>query len=567
MGETLRCWPTCIVCRTIRAVDAARRALPDTPADCPLVTQPIPIRSTLSAGALGLYEFCNFFITTGRLAVPRDGVIPQALWYFEDETIAIARGAPIAGFNRDASAADDVATWASRSAIAMPLEYPPLVWIAAPERMPGAKLAASGARIEADGNGWKFEVVPKIPLNRSYFDDTSIAFLAPKKLALRGSFHGATFVARTIWPEDFRLDDRAEVRKIDATPAGIRTLVREEPAGGAQSPFAALTLWERDPGAGRHWEGKPVLAAMLNGAQGDDDEAHGGHFAMVTGRVGREGAIGDWLASNFYTLDAFSEKGIVASVVPLDNYLADLNSGQAWYRPSYLIVAILRDERTASRVQGALCRVYNHFYRHQLVYDHATMNCASISIDTLRAVGWQVRSRGPTGRLLAALGVPYFALRERSLAKAAKTFNYLTEDRTRLFPAIAFEEISADLLRLARGEGSVRRRSTFESCLAEDIDALVFLRVPQLPSSRAWGDWPIASVDEYTARVPSDPALAKIIPVPPRPFPEPLRDADMLPPAPAHRGRFAVAAWGGTMAVAISWLIWRLLKKGAAKEK
>ena len=35
---------------------------------------------------------------------------------------------------------------------------------------------------------------------------------------------------------------------------------------------------------------------MLNGAQGDDDEAHGGHFALVTGRIGARGAIGDWIA-------------------------------------------------------------------------------------------------------------------------------------------------------------------------------------------------------------------------------------------------------------------------------
>ncbi len=211
------------------------------------------------------------------------------------------------------------------------------------------------------------------------------------------------------------------------------------------------------PGAARDWEGRPVLAAMLNGAQGDDDEAHGGHFAMVTGRVGPDGAIGDWLADNFYTLDAFSEKGIVASVVPLDNYLADLNSGQAWYRPSYLIVAILRDERTASRIQGALCRVYNHFYRHQLVYDHATMNCASISVDALRATGWRVSPRGATARLLAAAGVPYFAVRERSFDKAAKTYNYLTEDRTRLFPAIAFEDIATSMLRLARATRPMAR--------------------------------------------------------------------------------------------------------------
>ena len=53
-------------------------------------------------------------------------------------------------------------------------------------------------------------------------------------------------------------------------------------------------------------------------------------------------------------------------------------------------------------VQAALNRVYNQFYRHQLVYQHATMNCASISIDVLRAVGWDVRSRGPTSAMKSA---------------------------------------------------------------------------------------------------------------------------------------------------------------------
>jgi hypothetical protein len=530
------------------------------------VTQPLPIRSTLAAGYLGLYDVGNFFLTTGRRALPLGGVIPQALWYFEDEPIAIARaGRPIAGFARDASATADVAAWADQHATGMPLEYPSVIWIAAPEIIRGAKLVANGTRIEADGNTWKFDVVPKIALNRSYYDDTSISFLAQQKLAVRGTLHEGTFVARTIWPEAFRLDDHAAPRHVDSTALDIRTLVREEPAGGARSAYAAMTLWEREPGAVRRWEGKPVLAAMLNGAQGDDDEAHGGHFAMVTGRVGPDGAMGDWLADNFYTLDAFSEKGIAAAMVPLDNYLTDLNSGQAWYRPSYLIVAVLKDERTASRVQGALCRVYNQFYRHQLVYDHATMNCASISIDVLRAVGWDVRSRGPTSRLLAALGLPYFAFRERSLAKAAKTFNYLTEDRTRLFPAIAFEEIGADLLRLARREPG-RRSSAFEASLAEDIEALVFLRVPQLPSSRAWGDSPIVSVDEYTARVPSDPAQAKIIPVPARPFPASLRAPDLLADPPG-RGQRALAVWGVATMLAVPWIVWRWLRQKGGKAK
>ncbi len=522
------------------------------------MTQTPPIRSALAAGNLGLYDVGNFYLTTGRDALRSTHVIPQALWYFDDETIAIARpGLPIAGFARGASATDDIRAWAAAHAIPMPLEYPSLIWVAAPDIVRNVALIAGGGRIEAGSQSWRFEVVPKIALNQSYYDDASIAFLSQQRLTLRGSWQRngeETFVARTIWPEAFRLDADAPARAVAATGKGIRTLVREEPAGGARSAFAATTLWEREPGTSRQWEGKPILAAMLNGAQGDDDEAHGGHFAMVTGRVGQNGAIGDWLANNFYTLDSFSEKGIDAAMVPLDNYLADLNSGQAWYRPSYLIVAVLKDERTAGRVQGALGRVYNQFYRHQLAYDHASMNCASISVDTLRAAGWKVRSRGPSAPLLAALALPYFALRERSFAKAAATFNYLTEDRTRLFPAIAFEQIGAHLLRLARRK-SRTRRSSFEAMLAEDLEALVFLRIPQLPSSRAWGDAPIVSVDEYTARVPSDPALAKIIPVPPRPFPESLRDADLVT-RPLRRGQRALAVWmlaGFLVLVSLCW--------------
>ena len=85
---------------------------------------------------------------------------------------------------------------------------------------------------------------------------------------------------------------------------------------------------------------------MVNGAQGDDDEAHGGHFALVTGRTQPDGAIGDWLVNNFYSLDVESEKGILAAPLPLDNYLADLNSGQGWYRP---VVHAGRGARRRSR--------------------------------------------------------------------------------------------------------------------------------------------------------------------------------------------------------------------------
>jgi hypothetical protein len=219
------------------------------------------------------------------------------------------------------------------------------------------------------------------------------------------------------------------------------------------------------------------------------------------------------------------------------------------------LVAILSRDRTATHVQGALNRVYNQFYRHQLVYGNVTMNCAGISIDALRALGWNVPARNPVGRFLAWLAVPWVALRERSLARAQQAFDYLSADGTRMFPAAAFEEPAADLLRLPTQPGS-RQLTPFETMLAQDVEALVWLRVPQLPSSRVWGDYAVVTGREYAARLPADRRQAKIIPVPPRPFPAELRDADLLPP-PASRSAQAVVLWAVVSLAGIPWLLWR----------
>jgi hypothetical protein len=296
---------------------------------------------------------------------------------------------------------------------------------------------------------------------------------------------------------------------------------------------------------------------MLNGAQGDDDEAHGGHFALMTGRVGAQGDIDEWLVNNFYTLDAESEKGIIAAPVPLDNYLGDLNSGQAWYRPSYLLVATLRDARGAAYLQSALGRVYNQFYRHQFAYRHGRANCAGISVTTARTVGWQVPVRGPESWLRGIAALPLVALGEGSLNKGKTSFDYLTEDRTRLYPAVAFAEMGADLLRLAAGKTG-RPLSQFEQVLASDIEEILLVRVPQFPSSRAWGDWPVESSVEYNARVPKNPAERKIIPVPQRRFPDELRDPQS-PREPWQRSEHAVAAWGLAIAALLVFILRRLL--------
>jgi hypothetical protein len=275
-----------------------------------------------------------------------------------------------------------------------------------------------------------------------------------------------------------RRSQSADVPLAAGKPATIalRERMRAEPRGGARSPFSVSTLWQRDAARDSRPPGRTVLAFMVNGAQGDDDEAHAGHFALVTGRTDESGAIGDWLVNNFYALDSESEKGILPAPVPLDNYLADLNSGQSWYRPSQMLVLVLADERAGALVQSGLNRIYNQFWRHQLPYRHATMNCAGISVDVLRALGWNIPARGPAGRAAAAFAFPYVAVKDRSVAKARVAFDYLVEDQTRLMPAAAFEECGAAALRLVNsGSGDVAT-GTLARMLADDLEAIVYVR-------------------------------------------------------------------------------------------
>jgi hypothetical protein len=187
------------------------------------------------------------------------------------------------------------------------------------------------------------------------------------------------------------------------------------------------------------------------------------------------------------------------------------------------------------------------------------MNCAGISVDALRALGWRVAVRGASSRALAFSGFPVVAARERSVEKAVQTSDYLSEDRTRLFPAAAFEEIAADMLKMATGR-LARSPTALEAALASDIDAIIFLRVPQLPSSRALGDYPVVTTREYTARMPDDPADAQIIPVPPRPFPASLRDED-LRPAPLRPGQVVATAWAVLSTIGVVWLVRSLLRR------
>ena len=505
--------------------------------------------------AYGLFPADQFVIINGSCA--DCDALPQARWFFRGETIAVPKKAELlAGFARGLSVYDDLAAWAKVTPIGSAMAYPPLVWLAAPTFLRNVQLSADGRAIKTASGEHALELVPKLPLNGAYFDSSSVACFHGQPLKIRGNQQGDSFVARTFWPQRFRLPEAPASVALTADPAALRHWISRQPKGGAQSPFSVESVW-RHPDSSGPRTGQPIFGLMLNGAQGDDDEAHGGHFALMTGRVGAQGAMDEWLVNNFYTLDSESEKGIIAAPVPLDNYLGDLNSGQAWYRPSYLLVATLKDSRTAVHLQSALSRVYNQFYRHQFAYQHASANCAGISVMTSRTLGWQVPERGPESWLKAMIGLPLVAIKDKSLRKGKGTFDYLTEDQTKLYPAAAFEEMGADLLKLASGQTG-RSLSEFERLLADDIEEILLVRVPQLPSSRAWGDFPAENSVEYTARVPKDPAEQKIIPVPPRQFPDELRDPQ-TPAEPPLRSDYAAAAWGLAFLALILFILRRLL--------
>jgi len=493
--------------------------------------------------SLGLFPAASFRIVTGATSGAR--TLRQARWYFNGEAIAVPiDGMPMAGYGKGVPAFEDVQSWAA-ARTADVAEYPPLVWIGAPHAMHGVRMADDGGTIA----GLALRLVARLPLNRSFFDESSIAFFAGRPLTVRGTREGNAFQIRTVWPDDFTFAAAPPMRDVP-----IGDLI-DEADGGSRAPYEAWTLWRRDETS--DWTGRPVLALILNGAQGDDDEAHAGHFAIVTGRVRRDGRMGDWLVDNFYTLDAESEKGILAGPVPLDAYSGDLNSGQSWYRPSALLVLVLRDERAASLVQSALGRVYNQFYRHQLVYYHADDNCTSISVDTLRALGWPVPARGPTSRWLAWLGFPLMIAKERSLARAKVAFDYLWTDQTRLFPAAAFEDAYSSVRALVSGAPC---NGTLGCMLAEDVDAIAFVRIPQFPSSRAFGHAPVTTLREYRARLPDDRSQMQVVPVPARPFPETLRDDDLVRPRP-RPSDVAAVTWGAIAIAGLAALAHRMLRK------
>jgi hypothetical protein len=490
-----------------------------------LAAGPAGLRDALTSERIGLLPADRFRITSGKCSdCP---TLRQGLWYFQDDVLAVPKAAlPVSGHMPYTGIASGIREWAASGDTGRP-DYPGLVWLGAPHIFDDAAIEPNGHQVRAqDGAASSLLLVPKIATNLSYWDASTTAWFAKRQVRMRGTYKDdggkQTFVARTVWPKDFAIDAQSMRARPFVKDESLVSFVQDA-GGGAASPFSTRLLWERVPGQARNWQNKPVIGIMLNGAQGDDDEAFGGHFAIATGAIGPRGQWSDWLVNNFYNLDSFSEKGIVAAPVPMDNYLMDLNSGQQFYRPSYMLVAVLNNARSAAAYQGGVQRVFNNFYRHDFAYQHAAANCAGISLDVFKGLGWNIPQRGATSNLKAIGAYAYLSAKELSLESGRKIYDYLTEEQTRLYPAVAFEAAGADLLQLVGAQsGASRELSLFERQLQSDMEALVLMRIPQVPSSRAMGSNPVFSFDEFMARTPPDRADWKIVPAGPRPFPAEL---------------------------------------------
>lgn len=467
-----------------------------------------------STDPLGMYAQTQFRTVQGDC--PHCAALPQTLWYFRHETYAVPTdGLPVSHFDTSKRGAEDTEAL-------NPEALPELVWTGSSQHWSRAVLNDAATKVTtAQGQRLNFQLVPKIASNRSYWNADTSAFLSQSQVFIRGELADQTLVARTIWPHTFKLDLTAGLQPLQHGET-LQSLVQFT-NGGARSPYQSRLLWEKSPGVGQHSSGKTALGILLNGAQGDDDEAHGGHFALATGVVGAEGEYATWLVNNYYNLATNSEKGIIAGVTPFDKYMGDLNSGQAFYRPSYMLVAVFSQPDIPKQVQALNNRVMQHFYRNDLVYDHALENCAGISIDTLRHLGWQVPERGVESVLKASVAYWYVAATERSLQKGRAIYDYLNTEMTRLFPAVAFDAIGNDLLHIAHTGDQRTLASATMHTMPQQLEALYFVRIPQIPSSRAFGLAPVYSFAQYLKQAPADRSQWKIIPVTPNPLPESLK--------------------------------------------
>jgi hypothetical protein len=473
-------------------------------------------RAALASGQLGLFQADAFRVADRDCS---DCRLPEAvLWHFQGEPVAVPRNR----FERHSQAAQGVFEGDAPA-------YPEVIWLGAPERVRDARLAAGAETIRVGDETLALAIVPQLATNREFVDASTARYLASRPLVLRGMtgmVDGVeTFVARTLWPEDARIDASALVLEPLRANEAFGTLI-ESQSSALAADFPVRLLWERERSATRDWAGRPGFAFILSGAQGDDDGSRGGHLSIATGHFGPQGEWDHWLVENFYPVDEPNAKGIIPASVPADKYLTDVNSGQLFYRPGYMLVAVLREPRIAAALQTGLHTTLIDLYCRDVRYSRARHNSTAMSIDPLRELGWRIPTVGASSRILGLMLAPIAMVAGRSFAVGRDLFGALATEKTRLLPRVAFEVIAHDLLALSagdRGDDALGELSDFERALAAEVDAIAFMHLPQIPSTRRFGTFPEQSMLTFGARVFARPGgFERAPPAVARPFPRGL---------------------------------------------
>lgn len=483
----------------------------------------------LARGRIGLFDAARFDLALGRCS--ECGASALTRWWLGDEIVALPKaGAPGGGGTGSGGRISGNGARPPAAAAAMPDD----VLIGAPRRVLDARLAADGRVLRAAGREIALALAPRIDTNAAYADRATARYFADRPLVVRGAVARSDdaetrFVARTIFPADLRIDTDRPARPL-ARNELLATLV--EAQAGVEA-VSQRVLFKRVGAVAR--PGRAIVALVLTGAQGDDDGARAGHLAIATGVLGERGEWHDWLVTNFYPLLDGNAKGIVPASLPIDNYLYDLNSGQLYYRPGYMLVAVLRRAHAAEAVQRALDDTLRRLYCGDIEFNRARRNSTAMTIDPLRALGWRIPTIGPTSRIAGLLAAPIAAIVRLSFATARDIYSTFAAEKTRLLPRVAFEVAGHDLLHLAALGGVAERLdglTPFERALAEDVEAVVFVRLPQVPSSRRLGTYPAASLVTYGASLLADPGGYQGAPeAGPRAFSERLREACPSPGA------------------------------------
>ena len=165
---------------------------------------------------------------------------------------------------------------------------------------------------------------------------------------------------------------------------------------------------------------------------------------------------------------------------------------------------------------------YAQYYAQDFKYEHDHLNCTALIADPLRGEGWNYPNQGSTPKWIAK-GLGALAGKVSGNKQAGdEIYQSLIEEKTRGIPRAAFDSVGGDLMQMEGADGAepmTRKLSPLEQKMKEDIVAVIWVRMPQIPSSRPFGREPVTGTMDYIMRTGGK--ISKTVPTYPRPFPPP----------------------------------------------